>query len=268
MAAAGAFLEAREAEHNLIFGICSQIEADPTQYEVAPVFLVVVDGDRVVGAALQTPPWRVVLSVFESPVVGDALAAALRDQSLPGAVGPSESAAAFAAAWHQHAGGPAPVHRHERAYRLRSVTAPRPAPGSMARAREEDRGVVIEWIGAFNDEAGLGGPVQDYPRMADRWLRGIGRTLYLWHDEGRPVSMSGAGGRTPHGIRVGPVYTPRALRGRGYASNLVAGVSQLQLDAGLDFVFLFTDLANPTANKIYQAIGYEPVIDIDEYDFS
>ncbi|HJW22008.1 MAG TPA: GNAT family N-acetyltransferase, partial [Candidatus Limnocylindrales bacterium] len=75
------------------------------------------------------------------------------------------------------------------------------------------------------------------------------------------------GGLTPNGIRVGPVYTPPELRGRGYASNLVAGVSQLQLDAGRTFVFLFTDLANPTANKIYQEIGYEPVNDVDEYEF-
>src|SRR5215210_247487 len=59
MAAGGAFLERYEAEHNLIFGICSQIEADPTQYEIPPRFLAVLDGDRVVGAELQTPPWRV-----------------------------------------------------------------------------------------------------------------------------------------------------------------------------------------------------------------
>ena len=48
----------------------------------------------------------------------------------------------------------------------------------------------------------------------------------------------------------------------------MAQVSQLQLDAGRTFVFLFTDLANPTANKIYQAIGYEPVIDFAEWDFA
>jgi hypothetical protein len=63
------------------------------------------------------------------------------------------------------------------------------------------------------------------------------------------------------------VYTPPEARGRGYASNLVAQVAQAQLDAGRRFVFLFTDLANPTANRIYQEIGFEPVIDIDEYVF-
>ncbi len=47
----------------------------------------------------------------------------------------------------------------------------------------------------------------------------------------------------------------------------MATASQLQLDAGRRFCFLFTDLANPTANHIYQAIGYEAVRDVDEYRF-
>ena len=75
------------------------------------------------------------------------------------------------------------------------------------------------------------------------------------------------GGRTPNGTRVGPVYTPPEHRGHGYASALVAAASQAQLDEGIQFCFLFTDLANPTANHIYQAIGYEPVSDIDVYVF-
>ena len=74
-------------------------------------------------------------------------------------------------------------------------------------------------------------------------------------------------GATPNGIRIGPVYTPPDRRGHGYASALTAGASQDQLDRGRRFVFLFTDLANPTSNKIYQAIGYEPVCDVDAYLF-
>ena len=100
-----------------------------------------------------------------------------------------------------------------------------------------------------------------------RWIRNVGRTAYLWIDDGRPVSLTGAGGLTPTGTRVGPVYTPPGDRGHGYASNLVARVSQELLDSGRTFVFLFTDLANPTSNHIYQAIGYEPVTDIDVYVF-
>jgi predicted GNAT family acetyltransferase len=79
--------------------------------------------------------------------------------------------------------------------------------------------------------------------------------------------MAGASGPTPKGIRIGAVYTPKALRRRGYASTLVAALSQAQLTAGRTFCFLFTDLANPTSNKIYQDIGYMPVCDVDEYRF-
>lgn len=39
------------------------------------------------------------------------------------------------------------------------------------------------------------------------------------------------------------------------------------LDSG-SAVCLYTDLANPTSNKIYAAIGYEPVTDFVRYEFS
>ena len=44
-------------------------------------------------------------------------------------------------------------------------------------------------------------------------------------------------------------------------------LSQLLLNEGYRHCFLFTDLANPTSNKIYKAIGYEQVCDMDEYGF-
>jgi GNAT superfamily N-acetyltransferase len=201
-------------------------------------------------------------------LAGDLYGAGRHGAALPGVVGPSAAAGHFAMAWAEQTGVRPRLGRHERSFRLRRVIPPRPAPGELVRSRPEHRALLAEWAKAFHDEAiGSSGPVQDWDAMADRWIRGIGRTGYLWVDEGRPVSLAGSGGLTPSGIRVGPVYTPPALRGRGYASNLVAGVSQLQLDAGRTFVFLFTDLANPTANRIYQAIGYEPVNDVDEYEF-
>ena len=39
------------------------------------------------------------------------------------------------------------------------------------------------------------------------------------------------------------------------------------LDGGRRFCFLFTDLANPTSNSIYQRIGYRPVTDVDQWTF-
>jgi predicted GNAT family acetyltransferase len=267
MDVAGDFLEAREAEHNLIFGICSTIQADPSQFDAPPYLADVVHGDRVVGAAIRTPQWRLILSLMDHPGAVHRLVDDLAGEDLPGVVGPAESSGAFAEAWARATEVRARLARHERSFRLRSVKAPRPAPGDMVRAKPSHRSVMIDWLRAFKDEALPGGPDQDWERMADRNIAGRGRQIFFWVDGGGPVSLTGVGGLTPHGIRVGPVYTPPELRGRGYASNLVARVSQLQLDAGRDFVFLFTDLANPTANRIYQAIGYEPVNDVDEHDF-
>ena len=65
-----------------------------------------------------------------------------------------------------------------------------------------------------------------------------------------------------------PVYTPPEHRGTGYGSAVTAAVSQHALDAGARDVILFTDLANPTSNSIYQKIGYRPVYDSTELEFT
>jgi uncharacterized protein len=265
---AGDFLEAHEAENNLVFGICSTYQADPTVFEGQPYLATVVHGDKVVGSAIRTPPWRLVLAVMDHPGAVHRLADDLEGELLPGVVGPAEPAGAFAETWGRAAGITPRLMRHERSFRLRRVIPARPSPGAMRRSRMEDQALLRDWAEAFHAEAMPDAPPRDYDLMARSWITGTGRTAYFWEDGGRPVSLAGVGGLTPHGIRVGPVYTPPELRGRGYASNVVAGVSQLELDAGRTFVFLFTDLANPTANKIYQAIGYEPVNDVDEWDFS
>jgi predicted GNAT family acetyltransferase len=79
--------------------------------------------------------------------------------------------------------------------------------------------------------------------------------------------MAGYTGSTPNGIRVTAVYTPPERRNRGYASACVAALSQMRLEGGRRFCFLFTDLANPTPNRIYQQIGYRAVCDMDEFTF-
>ena len=104
-------------------------------------------------------------------------------------------------------------------------------------------------------------------RRVDHRLAESAGGIALWEDGGRPVSAVAFGSPTPAGIRIGPVYTPRELRGRGYASALTAHVSAQQLAAGRRFCFLYTNLANPTSNKIYVDIGYERVCDSVEYAF-
>jgi predicted GNAT family acetyltransferase len=272
LALAGPFLVAREAEHNLILGICANLRVSPNANAAPPYFAAVVDGDRVVATALQTPPFQLILSEIDDPAAIPMLAADLLDRDLPGALGAAEHVRAFVEARTALGGPPGHLRISERIFRLTQVTPPRPTPGHARIAVPADRALVTAWIAAFMREAlGEDDPAETND-LVDRWMLGRGRTLHLWEDGGaghphKPVSLAGAGSPTPNGIRIGPVYTPPEVRNHGYASALVAVVSQAQLDAGRRFCFLFTDQANPTSNHIYQAIGYEPVRDVDAYRF-
>lgn len=263
-AMAGAFLAAREAEHNLLLGLFESIRRGTW---ADPYFAVVRRRDQVIAAALRTPPHNLLLSMVEDPVAVDALLRVAIDDlpDLPGVQAEKETAKAFAAGWTERTGRDSRLRMSFRIFRLTRVVSPRPVTGTMRLATPQDRDRIINWIRAFSDEALSTTPNESgAAAAANFWLATQG--LYFWID-GEPVSMAGAAGRTPNGIRISAVYTPPELRGRGYASNLVAAVSQAQLDEGRRFCFLFTDLANPTSNKIYQQIGYEPVLDVDEYRF-
>ena len=79
--------------------------------------------------------------------------------------------------------------------------------------------------------------------------------------------MALSSGTTPNGIRVGYVYTPPAFRSRGYATAIVSSLSQRLLETGHRFCFLYTDLANPVSNKIYEQIGYVAASDVVDVSF-
>ena len=269
LAEAQAFLVAREAEHNLILGIAGTLHDHPAIYAKPPYLAIVRDRDAVRLVALRTPPWNLVLSECAAPdALGLVVEDLIADGSLPGVIGPAETAGAFAQRWSGEKGCRAMLDVAERIFRLSRVIAP-PAPDGMWRcASSGDRRLIADWLLAFSREALPNEPQpDDLDTVVGRWLERIDRTMYLWEANGRIVSMVGVGSPTPTGIRVGPVYTPPAERGHGYASALTAAASQDQLDAGRRFCFLFTDLANPTSNHIYQQIGYEPVSDVNMIRF-
>jgi predicted GNAT family acetyltransferase len=114
------------------------------------------------------------------------------------------------------------------------------------------------------DRAADQSPARDVETIERRLAQ---NTLSIWEVDGVAVAMCGHGGRTPNGIRIGPVYTPPEHRGRGYATSLTARVSQRQLDDGRRFCFLYTDRANPTSNAIYERIGYRKVCEAAQLAF-
>jgi hypothetical protein len=270
LARAGDFLAAREAEHNLILGISSRLQREPMLYG-EPAYLASVEDDaRVVGVTMRTPPHNLILSEFDDEA---AIPLVLEDArevfgTLPGVVGPKSPVAEFAELWQEATGADARVEIEQRCFRADHVRAPANVAGAMRDYEPSDRDVAVRWMDAFVAEALHGPEPESSEAFIDHRTHDPDAGLVLWEHDGAPVSFAGFGGRTPNGIRVGPVYTPPELRGRGYASALTAALTQRLLDEGRRFCFLFTDLANPTSNSIYQRIGYRAVSDVDLWRFS
>lgn len=269
LARAGDFLSAREAEHNLILGLSSRLRVDPRLYGEEPYFALALDGDQVAAVAMRTPPHNLILSEVDDEEALGPLADNARDAfgSLPGVGGPRAAAEQFVALWQERTGATPRVVMRLRIYRAEHVERPAGVPGAMRPYEERDRGLAIAWMDAFVDEAMTEPP----PESSDEWLQRRAADpdsgIVMWEVDGVPVSMGGYGGLTPNGVRIGPIYTPPDRRRRGYGSALTADLTQLLLDRGRRFCFLYTDLANPTSNSIYQQIGYRPVSDSDQWAF-
>jgi predicted GNAT family acetyltransferase len=263
--AAEPFLMRDEARHNLQLGICSRLESDLHAFgDEAPYLSVAVDGEDVVAVAIRTPPFNVLLSRMDPPCAAAfAEDARGRFASLPGVNGEPAASAAFAEVWSERSGQTVTTGMRTRIHRLTSPPAVPAAHGRYRDATAEDRGRLVEWFEAFGEEAHPGARHTDASDLVDLRLSGADGGVALWEDE-EPVSLSAHGGATPNGIRIGPVYTPPDLRGRGYAGACVATQSGRLLAAGHRFCFLFTDLANPVANRLYGRLGYEAVCDLEE----
>ncbi|SCF71970.1 FR47-like protein [Streptomyces sp. DconLS] len=123
----------------------------------------------------------------------------------------------------------------------------------------------MRWFGEFAQAVGEG-PGRDAGPWADARLSYGGITLWEAAD-GTPLAMAGATREIAGQVRVAPVYTPAALRGRGYAGAVTAEVSRAARAAGAAEILLFTDLANPTSNALYQRLGYREVADFAVWAF-
>ncbi|TML45662.1 MAG: GNAT family N-acetyltransferase [Actinobacteria bacterium] len=262
--AATPLLLADEARHNLMLGIAGTLRDHPSRYPEYRLWLV-KERSATVGAALRTPPHKLVLARPRADSALEALAAGIDDE-LPGVVAALPEAETFAAAWATKIGTTPRKTRAEGLFALERVQRVPPVPGRMRVADAADRPLLIDWFGAFAEEAlGEDAVLEKPDRVIDHRLTADSAGIVLWEVE-HTVSLAAFGNPTPNGIRIGPVYTPPQHRRHGYASALVAELSE-RLLAERRFCFLFTDLANPTANRIYEQIGYRRVCEAAEIAF-
>ncbi|MCG5440987.1 GNAT family N-acetyltransferase [Micromonospora foliorum] len=230
------------------------------------------DSGAVVGAAMRTAPYAP-YPPFLLPMPDDAavaLARALheREEEVIAVNGALPAVELCAAELTRLGGGRVQVTQHTRLHELAELAWPPPAPGGLVVATVDDVELVTQWFAAFmgdaDEQAGRprGTSAHEVPDHAEMLRRLQAGRLWFWADEtGKPVHLTGANPPSFGVARVGPVYTPPAQRGRGWASNAVAEVSR-RIQAEGARVCLFTDQANPTSNKIYADLGYRPVVDM------
>ena len=265
-------LERDEAANNLMLGLAQDLivhpPADPSQVLMYAFAEEVIHGNPLHGHVhahaaepycflLQTDAQRgMVVSVTDKlpeerlPII----VACLRGMhpELAGIQGPRALAKRMADMWTSHA----ELHFNQLLYTCDRVVPPTSVPtGRRRMATAADLRFLPEWLMGFAmDTMTIAMTREQAKKQAVKRL--ADGAIQIWED-GAAVSMLMIIRPTKTGCMVGYVYTPPALRGRGYASALVAEATQEQLDRGKAFVALFTDEANPTPNKIYRALGYE-----------
>ncbi|MGH3713333.1 MAG: GNAT family N-acetyltransferase [Micromonosporaceae bacterium] len=252
------WLHAEPVGNNVACTVIGQRLEGMAPIEPDAIWAYVVDpADQLVGAAVRTPPHGLLLSTMPTAaadILADALAA---HPPVPYANGPAAPTERFATRYSALTGRTTKPGPGSGIYRLEQLVPPEGVSGELRAAGPGDRDLLVAWAEAFGAEDSFGSP-QHMAREIDSRLRRKG-LLWLWYDDGQPVTTAWLSLPAAGVVRISGVYTPPRNRRRGYASGCVAALSRHALDAGATACMLYTDLANPTSNGIYRRLGYQRV---------
>ncbi|MFZ4576739.1 MAG: GNAT family N-acetyltransferase [Phycisphaerales bacterium] len=254
--AARSFLLRSPLLNQMPLGIAESARTTPSRYPQGFRGLTIHDtAGACVGAYLQTPPHPVLISHADE-ITACTMAQHARTLCADATVvfGQEDSARAFAHEWGAAAGR---VMEEVGLFELTEVVPVGVAAGACRVASPADAPLLLRWMREFSAEALPHDPPPD-ARAGDRLA--ASERCWIWETaDGTPVCFVNNSRRIAGFWSIGPVYTPREHRGHGYASSLVQHVSLAALASGASGCTLFTDLANPTSNRIYQRIGYQRI---------
>jgi len=264
------FLEKEEAANNLALGITVRARKDLVSRESGPnpLFAAVEYEGSILLVLVMTPPHRLILCGKEEGMSGalDAAVSYLLQEGIPipGVLGPRKLVDEFAAVWSQRAAFTRCVSMNQMIYRLDKVNSIELPQGELAFATRAEDTLIADWMYAFSESTLDKLNREDSLTKAKEAI--AEERAYVWHYNG-PVSMAIWGRQTRNGVVISGVYTPPASRNHGFATAVVATLTQKLLERGNKFCSLYTDLANPTSNSIYRNIGFYPIQESIVYDF-
>jgi predicted GNAT family acetyltransferase len=259
------YLFSDAARHHLLLRITNTLIEHPERYTIPPYLTIVKSQNSVIAVAIQTPPYGLVLSQIQDLQAIDIIIENLSQNNikLPTISGLPTETKAFVEKWstlNQQS------YKLENKLKIHCLTQVNPiiqSNGKLRLATLQDRELLLEWCQAFITEA-IPNP-ENVEHLVDSHLNQ--NSIYIWQDV-TPVSIVCGSGNITIGGNISLVYTPPQYRQKGYATSVVATLTQDLLNQGYPNCYLFTDLANPTANHIYHKIGYQPICDWHLYQFN
>lgn len=262
-------LEENEVNSNLILGISNTLSKNNYAYgEKEPFYSVVLNNNEVSLIGLMTPPKNLLLYEYKNlnNSVMELFVNNLYSQykNIPGITGELNIAKSFLEKWALISACSYKISVNLRIYKLTKVGKYNRPDGIFRCADEKDMETITNFINEFS--VVINEPTDNNRAKATAEDGIANKEIFIWENKDI-VSMAKKHRPTKHGMAVSYVYTPIEYRCKGYATAVVAELSQNILNSGKSFCTLYTDLSNPTSNSIYQKIGYNPICDNISYTF-
>ncbi|MBL7911240.1 MAG: GNAT family N-acetyltransferase [Bacteroidia bacterium] len=246
-------LEQRELENNIILGICNSFKDKDIKMPDCH-FISVFDGAEFKATAVRTLPKVIVSGTTKNKEDLELLANYFSEHkiNIKGVVGETLYSEAFTDYFKKNKVSD----RQLLVHKLDKVNEAVLSEGEFKVAKHGAIEYLSEWSNQFQHDA------HAFPRKTKQEIHSFIKNLiangdlFTWVKNGDLVSMAGIVRKTKNLGIVGQVYTPKHLRGKGYAKSCVLKLSEHILNSGYKNCGLFTESSNPTSNKIYKEIGY------------
>lgn len=248
------FLEKNEQENNLILGVLQMIQQ--------PIFMgIAKQEEEIVVVFLQTEEKKQIIVATSEMSEGDIMELAKKltkvYPNIPGLIGNKKIVQRLAEEIAVLENKKTTVAMEQGVYELKQVKKKWKGDGVFREVSSDELPLIEQWIYQFCEDVNLPTTKEEATQTAHTLI--TNRRLFGLEVDGKLVSVAAKTRPTTNNITVNFVYTPKEERKKGYASSCVAALSQRMLDEGYKTTTLYTDLANPTSNKIYQEIGYEQI---------
>jgi len=270
LTSAGDFLRRTESfrskqpmETNVIGSVATSVADGTRSYSACFWWLIRRDAE-IVGVAIRTAPYRLVLSPMPLAATG-ILAREVHavDPDFWGVSGPEDVSREFIEHWCIQSGrdlNDFPLHMRDTIYVLQKHTPLSGVQGLARKAGVADIPLLAEWLQAFSSEVGV---LSVPPSAAELEARILTSTFIIWEVANRPVALSGHAPlvQSPEGSigRIGPVYTEPNERGNGYGAAVTSAVIAHLTAIGCSTIMLYADSDYAKSNRVYLGLGFRPV---------